>query len=310
MIPAARVVGAPLAAGARNMATIRQLADRIASTKNIAKITSSMKMVAASKLRGDQTRLANGAAFSNWVNTVYNPPSNDVDTGQMTGFPDAETFGGGKNLLVVVSSDKGLCGGVNSQTCKATRLTNAGFAAAGHALSPIFIVGDKGRSGLQRIHGEEIQTTINNSWGHGTNFAQVSAIVGDINEQDFDTAIIHYNQFKSAIAYQNSYHAITKFNTDNEEGAAMPLEDYEIEPENRDEVLGNLNDYGLACGLFNAFIDNNTSYQSSQMSAMENATNNSNDVIDSLSIKYNKARQTKITTELCEIVAGAAALDG
>merc|ERR1719199_2214459 len=128
-----------------------------------------------------------------------------------------------------------------------------------------------------------------------------------------DGAVIFFNTYESAIAYAQSWRYVKFINAYTDEGAAdeePPLAEFEVEPENRGEALDNFTEYGLTCAMYDAFIENACSFQSSQMNAMENATNNATEMIESLSLQYNRARQAKITTELCEIVAGAAALEG
>jgi F-type H+-transporting ATPase subunit gamma len=297
---------------ARGMATLKQLVEKIDTTKNIAKITSSMKMVAASKLRGDQQRLEDGAAFANWTSRSFSAPS-IVDNPLKQNFPDPAECGENP-LFVIVTSDKGLCGAVNSGVSKTLKLAYPDFEAGGMR-PPIVIIGEKGRPALNALHAEDIQTSINGSWATPTNFAQVSALsIEALKQEGHDGVVIFFNTFISAIAYGQTWRYVPFVNAHIEEGAAvdedMPFAEFEVEPENRAEALDNFSEYAFACSLFDSCIQNACAFQSSQMQAMENATSNANDQIESLSLKYNRARQAKITTELCEIVAGAAALEG
>lgn len=232
-----------------------------------------------------------------------------IDNSLLKGYPEMANYP--NSAILQLSSDKGLCGGVNSTTAKAVKQTMKQDAAAG---TPIFIVGDKGRSAMQGAHPNDIVGTVQDSWTTPTNFAQVSAIATEMNNHvgDVDGTIIFFNEFQSMIAYQNSWTYCAKLNgySGEDTGDAMPLEEYEVEPENRGEVLENFSQYAMGCAMYSTFVENAAAFQSSQMQAMENATSNANEVIDTLTIQYNKARQTKITTELCEIVAGAAALEG
>jgi len=297
---------APQALSARGMATEKQLMEKITSTKNIGKITASMKMVASSKFRGDEKRVINGRSFGKWVGNMFEPYS-EIDNTAGTGYPDMSAKP--NSGIIILSSDKGLCGGVNTSTGKAVKQTMAASGSA--AGTQIFVVGDKGRSALQGTVGENITCTLNDCWSQGTNFSQVAEIVSEIQASapDADGHYIFFNQFQSMISYQNS---VTYCGAMQEpaEGEEMPLADYEVEPENRAEVMENFSQYALGCAMYGTMVENAASFQSSQMQAMENATKNSNEVVETLSLKYNKARQTKITTELCEIVAGAAALEG
>ena len=128
----------------------------------------------------------------------------------------------------------------------------------------------------------------------------------------FFSAVIFFNTYVSAIAYAQTWRYVPFINGHLEEGASteeeMPYADYEVEPENRGEALDNFSEYALTSAMYDAFIENATAFQSSQMSAMENATSNANEMIESLSLRYNRARQAKITTELCEIISGASAV--
>jgi F-type H+-transporting ATPase subunit gamma len=311
----ARTQAAPAMAACRGMATLKQLVETIDTTKNIAKITSSMKMVAAAKLKGDEMRLAAGRPFARWVDAAFSPPL-QVDNVTQENYPVSGEFGE-KPLFVLVTSDKGLCGAVNSGILKTIKAVHADFEEKTGNRAPIVIVGEKGRPGMTNLHGEDIKTSINGNWSVPTNFTQTSALTLESLRQapeGCDGAVIFFNTYVSAIAYAQSWRYVPFVNGHLEEGASteeeMPYAEYEVEPENRGEALDNFSEYALTSAMYDAFIENATAFQSSQMSAMENATSNANEMIETLSLRYNRARQAKITTELCEIVAGAAALEG
>jgi F-type H+-transporting ATPase subunit gamma len=310
----AQTQAAPAMAACRGMATLKQLVETIDTTKNIAKITSSMKMVAAAKLKGDESRLAAGRPFAKWVGSTFSLPS-QVDNVTQENYPVAADCGENP-LFILVTSDKGLCGAVNSGILKTIKASHVNFEEATGKRAPVFVVGEKGRPGMTNLHGKDITCSINGNWSVPTNFTQTSALALEAlkGAEGCDGAVIFFNTYVSAIAYAQTWRYVPFINGHLEEGASteeeMPYADYEVEPENRGEALDNFSEYALTSAMYDAFIENATAFQSSQMSAMENATSNANEMIDSLSLRYNRARQAKITTELCEIVAGAAALEG
>lgn len=295
---------------ARGFATEKQLLEKMTTTKGISKITASMKMVATSKLKGDEMRLAAGKGFAVFSDNLNSPPVDISDAPESGLYPDVSKIEG-KTLILAISSDKGLCGGVNSYVAKACKVFAADLDAAGKDYS-VFIVGDKARPPLQNTMPEKIVNSINDSWSTPTNFSQVSAIALEVSAQDFDQCVMFYNEFKSIIAYNTSYRMISAvaYNPEAAEGSEQPLMEYDVEPEDRAEAMESLNQYALAGAMYSSFLDQAASFQSSQMTAMDNATNNANEVVESLTIQYNRARQARITTELIEIISGASALDG
>jgi len=208
----------------------------------------------------------------------------------------------GKNTFVPITSDRGLCGGCNSYISKATRLQVKDVMDN----SSLFIIGDKGRGQLRRTHAESIKGSVTECWAEAPNFAVSSSIAEAVlADADKDEKIhVIFNKFVSAIAYQQSVRSVN-VSEDSELFAG-----YELEPDNREEVLADLKEFQLASAIFHGMIEANTSEESSRMSAMENATTNATDLIQSLTLVYNKARQSRITTELIEIISGAASLDG
>lgn len=214
------------------------------------------------------------------------------------------------NMLITLSSDRGLCGGCNSYASKATRTT---MNAIPEGEKSIFVVGEKARAQLRRGYAEYIAGNVTECWTTPPSFAMASAIAESILAvKEFDTAHIVYNKFVSAIAYNTSIRTVSvapaAVSADAE--PVDPLVSYEIEPDNREEVMRDLAEFQLASALFHGMIENATSEESSRMAAMENATNNAQELIEGLTLTYNKARQARITTELIEIISGAASLDG
>lgn len=280
----------------RGMATEKQLKERMIATTNIAKITKSMKMVSASKLRGDQTRLAAGKPFAAWTSRIHNTTREyeNVDTSD---FPR-------KNLFVICSSDKGLCGGVNTIVSRMTRQCIARLDASDKEAA-ILILGDKGRAQLRRGYSDRFVSSITERQ-IPYNFDLAAAIASETLGQEYDAIHIVYNTFKSAIAYTPTIKTILPLVDPN----APSLATFEVEPENDAETLQNFHEYTLATDIYYAMLENATSEQSSRMNAMENASKNAGEMIASLTLRYNRARQARITTELIEIISGAAALEG
>jgi F-type H+-transporting ATPase subunit gamma len=283
----------------RGMATEKQILMRIGATSNIAKITKSMKMVSAAKMRGAENRMNAGRPFTNWLDNL-NGKNRVLDTDGLVPAEELE----GDNAFVVVSSDRGLCGGINSGIAKAVRKQLATGAAPS---AELVVIGDKGRAQLRRDFGPQIRASVTETFANPPNFTVASAVAEAIvatAKSDNEHVHVVYNKFVSAIAYLPSIRSLS-IAVDSE-----ALAGYELEPDNREEVLADLKEFEIASAVWHGMLENSTSEESSRMSAMENATTNAQELISSLTLVYNKARQSRITTELIEIISGAASLDG
>ena len=269
---------------------------RITGTKNIAKITKSMKMVSAAKLRGDQQRLAAATPFSAWASSVTGP-SADLENLPATEFPQ-------KNLIVAMTTDKGLCGGVNTILSRMTRQLLQRVEADGKAYQ-LFVLGEKGRGQMRRVFGEKFLGSATDRQMPYT-FDLACCIAQDALAGEYDAVHLLFNRFKSAIAYIPTIKTIRPL-TDPTAAFFYP---FEIEPENDPETLANFYEYTLATQIIHSMLENATSEQSSRMQAMENASKNAGEMIGKLTLQYNRARQARITTELIEIISGASALKG
>lgn len=278
----------------RSMATEKQLKLRILGTKNIEKITKSMKMVSAAKLRGDQMRLATATPFSAWATSITGPAA-ELENLDVSNFPQ-------KNLFVILTTDKGLCGGVNSILTRMTKSMLGRLESEGKEFE-IFVVGEKGRSQMRRTHGDYLLGSATDRMAP-YNFDLACALTQDVLSGKFDAVHLVYNKFKSAIAYTSSIKTITPLL----DPASPQLYDYTVEPSNDSDTLENFYEYTLATQLFHSMMENATSEQSSRMNAMENASKNAGEMIGQLNLQYNRARQARITTELIEIISGASAL--
>lgn len=279
----------------RTMATEKQLKLRITGTKNIAKITKSMKMVSAAKLRGDQQRLGVAIPFASWASKITGAPK-VLEGMEVADFPQ-------KNFFVVFSTDKGLCGGVNSILSRQTKQLLAKLDAAGKEYE-VFILGEKGRGQLRRLLGDKFVGSAGDR-AVPYNFDLAISLTEEAFSRDFDAVHLLYNEFVSAIAYTPSVKTIVPM----VDPSAEFLYPFEVEPGLDVETLQNLFEYTLASQVFHSLLDNATSEQSSRMNAMENASKNAGEMIDKLTLQYNRARQARITTELIEIISGASALN-
>eukprot|EP00560_Eucampia_antarctica_P005409 CAMPEP_0197836544 /NCGR_PEP_ID=MMETSP1437-20131217/29351_1 /TAXON_ID=49252 ORGANISM="Eucampia antarctica, Strain CCMP1452" /NCGR_SAMPLE_ID=MMETSP1437 /ASSEMBLY_ACC=CAM_ASM_001096 /LENGTH=308 /DNA_ID=CAMNT_0043442813 /DNA_START=41 /DNA_END=967 /DNA_ORIENTATION=+ len=285
----------------RGMATEKQIWNQIQSTKNIQKITSSMKMVSAAKLKGDENRLARSEPFNAWTFALSGDPV-EIEKGSIdsSNFPQ-------KTLVVPLSSDKGLCGGINTFITRSTKEIISSLKADGKECD-VVIIGDKGRGQLNRTHPEVIKRSLTEIVSPGT-FTLASALSTELiaaGASDYDAVVIVYNSFVNKAVYKQKYKLIKPFSG---EGEDEPMKEYEFEPDTKSEVMVDLYEYLLTSQLFHSFMDGAASEQSSRMSAMENASQNAGEMIQSLTLKYNRARQSRITTELIEIISGASALE-
>lgn len=283
----------------RSMATEKQLFDKMQSTKNIQKITSSMKMVSAAKLKGDETRLALAKTFNSWTTPLCGEPK-ELDSSNFEEIPQ-------KTLIVPITSDKGLCGGVNSYISRGTRSCVTKLTAEGK-LCDIVVIGDKGRSQMRRILGDKIVKSATEVQSPGS-FTLATALASEImsvGANNYDGIMIIYNSFVNAAVYKQVYKVIRPFVINGEEES---LVNYEFEPDTKSEVMIDLYEYLLSSQIYHSFMDAAASEQSSRMTAMENASKNAGEMIDTLNLQYNRARQARITTELIEIISGASAID-
>jgi F-type H+-transporting ATPase subunit gamma len=293
------VARGPVAVASRGFATEKQIALRIVATSNLKKITASMKMVSAAKMRGDANRLTHAKPFGQWVDALgaKNQAIEFIDTSE---YPKT-------NLFVAFSTDKGLCGGVNSFISRGMRKIRGLMAEDGKDLK-LITVGEKGRGQMRRILENEMLVSMTDSVYPGT----FNTVCGQANEvlavdpSEYEKLHIVYNEFVSAIAYTPTVKTLPSLAG---EGINEPLVDYEFEQDSKNEVLEDLREYLVGTSMFYAAMENAASEQSARTSAMENASKNAGELIDDLTLQYNKARQSRITTELIEIISGASAIE-
>jgi F-type H+-transporting ATPase subunit gamma len=202
------------------------------------------------------------------------------------------------------TTDKGLCGGVNSIASRMTRALIHKVEASGKTVQ-LLVLGEKGRSQLRRAFGDRFVAALTDR-STPYNFDLASALTTEGLSGEYDAIHIIYNKFKSAIAYDPSIKTLTP----SFDPAAPLFLQYEVEPEADADTLKNFHEYNLGTQVFHGLLENATSEQSSRMNAMENASKNAGEMIDKLTLQYNRARQARITTELIEIISGASALKG
>ena len=299
------------------MPSLKDLRTRINSVKSTQKITSAMKMVAAAKLRRAQEQAEAARPYAERMERMLGSVA--ASLGSSEGAPPL-LAGTGKDdvhLLVVATSDRGLCGGFNSSIVREARRTIRELTAAGKTVR-ILCVGRKGRGQLIRDYGSLIVDTIDDVGRPRLGFDDAQAIANRLlalyGEDGFDICTVVYNRFQSVITQIVTVQQLIPFGppADGEEeepdesaGGAKAV--YEFEPE-EGEILETLLPLNLSVQVYRALLENAASEQGARMAAMDNATRNAGDMIDRLTLDYNRSRQAAITSELIEIISGAEAV--
>ena len=285
------------------MASLDDLKKRITSVKSTQKITKAMKMVAAAKLKRAQDSAEKGRPYSEKMNNIILNLS--------SGISDKETApkllsGSGKeqvHLCVVLTSDRGLCGGFNSNIIKKAKSYFAKLNKEGKELK-IITVGSKGNDQLKRVYGNKIIENISFKNSKNANYFDAEKvgkiIIEKFQKEEFDICTIFYNQFKNVITQIPQAQQIIPLNTKSDDQNNSE-DNYEFEPD-EDEILSNLLPKNISTQIFKAMLENSASEQGARMSAMDNATRNAGEMVDKLTIEYNRSRQAAITKELIEII--------
>ena len=293
------------------MPSLDDLKKRIKSVKSTQKITKAMKMVAAAKLRKAQENAEKGRPYSQKMQNIIlnltksisdpeNAPKLLVGTGK------DKTY-----LCVVLTADRGLCGGFNSNICKLAKSNFKKILRDGKNLK-IITVGSKGLDQIKRDYGKYIVKKFSFKEKKQISFSEADLIGKEIinlfDKEEFDICQLFYNNFKNVITQipqaQQIIPAIEKDSSDKQEKNSTY---YEFEPE-EDEILEDLLPKNVSIQILKAFLENAASEQGSRMTAMDNATRNAGDLVDKLTINYNRSRQASITKELIEIISGAESL--
>jgi F-type H+-transporting ATPase subunit gamma len=297
------------------MANLKDLRVRIASVKSTQKITAAMKMVAASKLKRAQDQAEAARPYAERMERMLGSLAASIGDAAsapklLTGTGEDKT-----HLLVVVTSDRGLCGGFNSQVARGARARATELRAEGKEVK-ILCVGRKGRAMLRREFGEMIIDTVEGIGRQRISYGEAVEIANRVEQMfhdgEFDVCTIVYNKFKSAITQILTFNQLIPVESPGEadegrDDAGEVKAVYEFEPE-EEVILKELLPRSLAVQIFGALVENAASEQGARMTAMDNATRNAGEMIDNLSIVYNRTRQAQITTELTEIISGAEAL--
>ncbi len=288
------------------MPSLKDLKNRIGSVKNTRKITKAMQMVAAAKLRRAQEAAEAARPYAERMNAVMAGLASSVGTSDSAPRLLAGTGKSQVHMLVVMTAERGLCGGFNSTIVRLARAKAQELMAAGKTVK-ILTVGKKGREQLKRDLSEHFVGHVDLSdvkrMGYGNAQGIARDVLARFEAGEFDVATLFFNRFQSVISQIPTAQQIipAKF-----EGAATTaLYDYEPSEE---AILADLLPRGVATQIFTALLENGASEQGARMSAMDNATRNAGDMINRLTIQYNRSRQAAITKELIEIISGAEAL--
>jgi len=294
------------------MPNLKDLKIRINSVKSTQKITSAMKMVAAAKLRRAQEQAEAARPYAERMERVLGSLA-----ASMAGIDGAPALlaGTGKDqvqLVVVMTSDRGLCGGFNGSIVRGAKKFIRDLKQAGKTVK-IVCIGRKGGDQLKREFAADIVANIIDVGKPRLNFDQAEAVAVRIRDMfeagEFDVCTVIYNKFRSAIAQIVTYQQLIPFTVGGaaNENADTQLAQYEYEPD-EGAILADLLPRNIGMQVYRALLENAASEQGARMTAMDNATRNAGEMINKLTITYNRTRQANITKELIEIISGAEAV--
>tara|TARA_R110001592_G_scaffold20926_9_gene84656 strand:- start:40931 stop:41842 length:912 start_codon:yes stop_codon:yes gene_type:complete len=303
------------------MPSLRDYRDRIKSVKSTRKITSAMKMVAASKLRKAQEQAEKSQPYAQAMAAMLARLSANVVISTSSPKLLAGSGEDQKYLLIVVTADRGLCGGFNANIVKDARAKIRSLLAQGKDVS-IVCVGRKGYDLLSREHGSKILHAFREVFGKNRiEYAQAHEVadfvLNKFEEGAFDKCIMMYNSFQSVLVQTPRAPQLIPFQMEEESG--KPANDekasdeaalkspYDFEP-TEEEILGKLLPRNVGVQIYRALLDSAAGEQAARMTAMDNATRNAGEMINDLTLQYNRARQAYITKELIEIISGAEAV--
>jgi len=291
------------------MASLDDLKKRISSVKSTQKITKAMKMVAAAKLRRAQENAEKGRPYSEKMNNIILNLSSSISDIENAPKLLKGTGQDKTHLCVVMTSDRGLCGGFNSNIIKKAKLFFQKILSENKTLK-IITVGSKGYDQLKRQYKDNIVERLSFKDSKNINYFDANKVgmmvIEKFEKDEFDICTIFYNQFKNVITQIPQQQQIIPLKSETKKDE-IENESYEFEPE-EDEILSNLLPKNISTQIFKAMLENSASEQGSRMSAMDNATRNAGEMVDKLTIEYNRSRQAAITKELIEIISGAESL--
>ena len=290
------------------MPSLKDLKNRIESVKSTRKITKAMQMVAAAKLRRAQDAAEQARPFAERMRSVMAGLARSVEGSPTAPRLLAGTGSDQTHLLVVLTAERGLAGAFNSSIVRKARARLERLRADGTAVK-ILTVGRKGRDQLRRDFGDLFVGHHDLSDVKRLRYADAQGIANDVlarfDAGEFDVATIYFNRFQSVILQVPTEQQIIPVTFEEGEAEASSL--YEYEP-SEEAVLADLLPRGVTTQIFTALLENAASEQGARMSAMDSATRNAGDMIEDLTIEYNRSRQAAITKELIEIISGAEAL--
>jgi F-type H+-transporting ATPase subunit gamma len=292
------------------MPSLDDLKKRIKSVKSTQKITKAMKMVAAAKLKKAQENAEKGRPYSQKLQNIILNLTKSISEGSSA---PKLLVGNGKDkvyLCVVITADRGLCGGFNTNICKLAKNHFKNILKEGKELK-IITVGSKGHDQIKSEYGDYIIYKKSFKDKKQIAFKEANEIgkkVIELYEQEqFDKCIIFYNNFKNVITQIPQAEQIIPTYLKEDDKTKDKVFFYEFEPD-EDEILEDLLPKNVSIQILKAFLENAASEQGSRMTAMDNATRNAGDLVDKLTINYNRSRQASITKELIEIISGAESL--
>lgn len=286
------LVFSPQCGQVRNMATLKDITLRLKSIKNIQKITKSMKMVAASKYARAEKQLKPARVYGAGALALYEKA--DIKA------PEDKTA---KHVIIGVTSDRGLCGAIHSNVAKAIKSEIANLTSAGKEVM-VINVGDKLRGLLYRTHGEHIMLNCKEVGRKPPSFGDASLIATELlnSGYEFDQGSVIFNRFRSVISYRTEHKPVFSADTVANSENMTVYDDIDA------DVLRNYQEFALVNIVYLALRESSTSEQSARMTSMDNASKNASEIIDKLTLTFNRTRQAVITKELIEIISGAAAL--
>ncbi|XP_047431983.1 ATP synthase subunit gamma, mitochondrial isoform X2 [Mugil cephalus] len=286
------LVFSPQCGQVRNMATLKDITIRLKSIKNIQKITKSMKMVAAAKYARAERQLKPARVYGTGALALYDKAEIKAPEGKAS-----------KHLIVGVTSDRGLCGAIHSGVAKAIKSEIANLTSAGKEVM-VVNVGDKLRGLLHRTHGSHIMLNCKEIGRKPPTFGDASIIATELlnSGYEYDQGAVFFNRFRSVISYKTDQKPLFSNET------VTNSENMGIYDDIDADVLQNYQEFTLVNVIYLALKESSTSEQSARMTAMDSASKNASEMIDKLTLTFNRTRQAVITKELIEIISGAAAL--
>jgi F-type H+-transporting ATPase subunit gamma len=292
------------------MPSLKDLRNRIASVKATRKITKAMQMVAAAKLRRAQEAAVAARPYSERMASVLSNLAASMEGKEGAPLLLAGTGKDQTHLLVVATAERGLCGGFNSSIAKLAREHADRLIGQGKTVK-IFTVGKKGNDALKRLYGKYFTDAMDFRGERSVKFDHAQAAAQKIlklfDDGQFDVCTLFFAEFKSVISQKPTALRLVPASVESSKAPDLGGAIYEAEPD-EGEILAELLPRNISVQIFRALLENAASEQGARMSAMDNATRNAGDMINKLSIKYNRQRQAQITKELIEIISGAEAL--